>query len=407
MAQRRRFLLRASLVGTAAVLSTTMVSVPLVAAPAAGTLPAIRHVFVIVLENESSSATFGNPAADPYLAQTLVSEGAYVPDYYGTGHASNDNYISMVSGQAPNPQNQGDCQIYDDFVGTGPLVQPGTVPGTATPLDGQAVGTGCVYPASVPTIAGQLTAHGLSWKGYMQGMGNVPSREQAVCGHPALDSQDATQSAVPGDGYVSRHDPFVYFHGIIDDAAYCDAHVVPLGTTTGALPVGAPAGTSGLVTDLASVATTPNLSFIVPDVCQDGHDFPCVNQASPSTSAVGDIDSFLHTWVPIITSSPAYQQDGMLVVTFDEASVTGDASSCCNELPGPDSPLPGISGPGGGKAGAVILSRFIKGGTVTTTAYNHYGLLGSLEDLFGLSRLGFAADVPATFGSDVYTNPGG
>src|SRR6185437_13837414 len=118
--------------------------------------PPVRHVFVIVLENESYASTFGDPTADPYLAQTLPSRGALLTQYYGTGHESNDNYIAMVSGQGPNPQNQADCQVYDDFVGTGPAV------------DGQAVGTGCVYPASVPTIGNQLTENGLRWKGYME-----------------------------------------------------------------------------------------------------------------------------------------------------------------------------------------------------------------------------------------------
>ena len=389
----RRWLTSLSAVG---VVGAALLPVVSETTPArATTLPAIRHVFVIVLENQSESATFGNPSADPYLAQTLPSLGAFVPNYYATGHVSNDNYISMVSGQAPNIQNQGDCQIYDQFLGVAPLVS-----GTGTPLDGQAIGTGCVYPTSVPTIAGQLTNAKFTWKGYMEDMGNVPSRESAVCGHPALNSQDGTQSAVTGDGYVTRHDPFVYFQSIIGNQAYCGSHVVPLGSTSGALPA-APVGTTGLATDLNSIATTPNLSFITPDVCDDGHDFPCTNEPTPATSAVGDVDAFLQTWVPKILASPAYEQDGLLVITFDEGAVT-DASSCCNELPGPGSPLPGITGLGGGQTGAVLLSPFIKGGTVTQTAYNHYSLLGSIEDLFGLPRLGFAADVPGTFGNDVY-----
>ncbi|HEY0517319.1 MAG TPA: hypothetical protein VGD00_09380, partial [Solirubrobacteraceae bacterium] len=72
-------------------------------------LPKIKHVFVIVLENQGYAATFGDPSADPYLAQTLPAQGALLESYYATGHASNDNYISLVSGQPPNAQNQGDC----------------------------------------------------------------------------------------------------------------------------------------------------------------------------------------------------------------------------------------------------------------------------------------------------------
>jgi phospholipase C len=359
------------------------------------TPPRVRHVFVIVLENQGYQGTFGTPKADPYLARTLPARGALLTDYYATGHESNDNYIAMVSGQGPNPQNQADCQYYDDFVGTGP-----------TAPDGQAVGSGCVYPQSVQTVGNQLSENGLSWKAYLQDMGNDPKRESAVCGHPALNSRDGTQSAVAGDGYVTRHDPFVYFHAVIDDSRYCDAHVVPLGTAAGRLPGGTPRGTTGLATDLKRAATTPALSFIVPNVCNDGHDYPCVNQKS-GPSALADIDGFLQTWVPLITRSPAFRRNGLLIVTFDESDgPQSDSSSCCGETPGPDTPLPGITGLGGGRVGAVLISPFIRPGTVSHQPYNHYSLLASIEQLFGLPRLGYAAG-RRTFGRDVYTRGGG
>jgi hypothetical protein len=180
--------------------------------------------------------------------------------------------------------------------------------------------------------------------------------------------------------------------------------VVPLGSTTGALPSSAPAGTTGLATDLKSVATTPNLSFITPNLCDDGHDAPCLNQAGASTAGA-NIDAFLSTWVPLITDSPAYKSNGLLIVTFDEADVSGpsaDATACCNEQPGPASALPGISGPGGGRTGTVLLSPFIAGGTVSTVPYNHYSTLATVETLFGLSKLGQAATTSATFGKDVF-----
>ncbi len=344
------------------------------AAPSAA-LPPVGHVFVIVLENEGYAATFGDPAADPYLAKTLPSKGVLLPNYYGIGHVSNDNYIAMVSGQGPNPDTQGDCMVYSDFVGTPP-----------TALDGQAVGTGCVYPVAVQTIGNQLTENGLDWKGYFGDMGNIPSRESATCGHPALNSQDGTQTATAGDGYATRHNPFVYFHSIIDDTAYCNAHVVSLG---------------GLATDLKRTTTTPQLSFIVPNLCDDGHDYPCKNQPS-GASALADIDAFLSIWVPRITSSPAFKKDGLLVVAFDEADVPGDASACCNETPGPNTPMPGITGLGGGRVGAVLLSPFIRAGSVSTTPYNHYSLLASIEGIFGLPRLGYASTTSATFGRDVF-----
>ena len=74
-----------------------------------------------------------------------------------------------------------------------------------------------MYPAEVQNIGTQLSAAGKSWKAYEQDMGNDPNREAAACGHPALNGVDGTQKAEPGDGYATRHDPFVYFHSVIDE----------------------------------------------------------------------------------------------------------------------------------------------------------------------------------------------
>ena len=399
---------RVAVIGTAAAACGTALAGIGTSAPTAATVPPIGHVFVIVLENESFAKTFGNPsppATQTYLDRTLPSMGVLLTQYYGTGHVSNDNYVAMVSGQAPNPQNQGDCPLFDDLVPLG-MVAPD-----------QVEGTGCVFPASVPTIGNQLTAAGLSWKDYDEDMGNIPLRDGGTtCGHPIVDTPDITQLALPGDGYATRHNPFVYFHSVIDDSAYCGAHVVPLGSSSGS--------GSGLAADLASASTTPNLSFIVPDLCDDGHDpaipsgslpslpvlgtpsLPvvsgCTNESSPGGPTAAS--AFLSTWVPRITSSPAFAADGMLVVLFDEASTT-DSTACCGETPGPNSPKPGITGPGGGRTGAVVVSPFTLPGTTSSTPYNHYSLLASLENIFGLGRLGMAQTVTTTFGSDVYSAP--
>jgi hypothetical protein len=64
-------------------------------------LAAVRHVWVIELENQGYAQSFGTPSADPYLAKTLPRLGALLENYYAIGHASADNYIAQVSGQAP------------------------------------------------------------------------------------------------------------------------------------------------------------------------------------------------------------------------------------------------------------------------------------------------------------------
>ena len=166
-------------------------SAPSTTVPATG-LPPIRHVFVIVLENEGYAATFGTPSDDPYLAGTLVGQGALLTNYYGIGHHSLDNYVALLSGQAPNPDTQGDCQDYVDF------------PPAATVLPGgQLTDSGCVYPTSVSTVANQLDAAHRTWKGYMQDMGDIASRESAVCGHPVIGTPDGTEDAP--DAGIERH----------------------------------------------------------------------------------------------------------------------------------------------------------------------------------------------------------
>ena len=177
--------------------------------------PPVRHVFIVMLENENAATTFAPDSPAPYLSKTLRSKGAFLPNYYGVTHLSLGNYIALVSGQGSNPQTQADCQVFNEFVPVG------------TGSHGQALGQGCVYPSSVRTVANQLTAHRLTWKGYMEDMGNDPARESATCGHPPLGAPDPTQNAEVGDQYAARHNPFVYFHSIIDTPA-CAQKDVPL-----------------------------------------------------------------------------------------------------------------------------------------------------------------------------------
>lgn len=339
-----------------------------------GTLPPIRHVFVMVLENEGFDSTFRAGTLAPYLADTLRKSGALLRQYHGTAHFSLGNYIAMISGIAPTRETQIDCPRYIDFVETG------------TAPDGQPIGAGCIYPRHVPTLANQLDAKGLTWKAYMEDMGKDSTRERSTCGHAAIGSLDSTQRASVPDQYAAKHDPFVYFHAVLDSPT-CGRNVV-------ALPA--------LEHALESADETPNFSFITPSLCHDGHDRPCVNG---EPGGLESANAFLEHWIPLITNSPAFRADGLLIITFDEA-LTIDATACCGEPSGPNVLNPGVNGPGGGRVGAVLLSPFIKPGTVSNTPYNHYALLRSVEDIFGLDHLGYAAQKGlASFGRDVFTRP--
>ena len=155
------------------------------------------------------------------------------------------------------------------------------------------------------------------------------------------------QEQVP---HAARHNPFVYFHSLdvqdgrqsadcrsLVDSGACAKNVVPLNDKT-------------LAADLASIATRPNYAFITPNLCNGGHDVPCRMPGSPSTLA--DENAFLQEWVPIIVHSPAFQADGLLMITFDESgaalgSADGntaiyDGSACCNEPGGANTQLPGL-----------------------------------------------------------------
>jgi hypothetical protein len=233
----------------------------------------------------------------------------------------------------------------------------------------------------VKTLADQLSAAGLTWKGYMEDMGTP-------CLHPALNSFDTTQQATAQSQYAARHNPFVYFHSIIDSPA-CAQNVVDL---------------SQLNTDLASASTTASFNFITPDLCDDAHDSTCADGGPGGLPAA---DQFLQTWVPKITGSPAWAEGGLLVINFDESG-SSDTTACCNEQPGPNTPNPGgtSQGPGGGRTGAVLISQFIQPGTQNATPYNHYSLLKSIEDVFGLPYLGYAGQTGLqAFGPDVYNAP--
>jgi hypothetical protein len=335
-----------------------------------------RHVFIIVLENQGFETTFGKNSPAPYLSRELAPKGLLLRQYYGIGHFSLDNYVAMVSGQGPNPYTQNDCLTYYDFR---PLVN-GLDP------NGQVLGVGCVYPEVVRTIANQLDDKHLTWKGYMEGM-------LASCEHPVLGEYDNHIRASKESQYATRHNPFVYFHSIIDHPT-CAQHVVPL---------------TQLDHDLQAVAQTPNLAFIIPNLCHDGHDTASnICEGGQLISA----DRFLRPLVSKILASAAYQRDGMLIITFDEADIDvkagrvvaeqTDSTSCCNEPTGPNTVAPGQTGPGGGRTGTLIISKYVEPGC-DDHPYNHYALLRSLEDLFGLDHLGYAAQAGLeTFGTDRY-----
>jgi hypothetical protein len=187
--------------------------------------------------------------------------------------------------------------------------------------------------------------------------------------------------AVAGASYVTFRDPFVYFHSLIDEPS-CAADVV---------------GIDRLFGEITSAASAPSLAYIVPSRCDDASPLPC---GPGQLGGVRQADAFLRKVVPRILASKAYADGGLLAITVDQAPATGieaDSSSCCGQprfagLPAP-TPLPGggqLPPSGGGQVGALLLSPFVKPGGIVQDPYNHFSLLRTIEDFFGLAHLGYA-----------------
>jgi len=177
-------------------------------------------------------------------------------------------------------------------------------------------------------------------------------------------------------------------------------------------------GLQRLGPDLAGERGTPSLAYIVPSRCHDGSSAPC---APGQPAGLPAADAFLRKVVPEILASKAYKDGGLLAITVDQAPSTGieaDSSSCCGQprfagLPAPTSPAGGppaagrLPPSGGGQVGALLLSPFVKPGTVDQDPYNHFALLRTIEDLFGLKHLGYAAGAGVgSFGASVFNEQG-
>jgi hypothetical protein len=322
-----------------------------------------------MLDEQPYATAFGPASPAHYLTGTLEKEGELLVRYYGVAHEGLANGIAVLSGQGPTAANAVNCPTYSEIA-----------PASAG-SDGQVLGAGCVYPSATPTLTGQLTAKHLTWRAYVEGIDEGAATPSA-CAHPTAGAADPSASLAAGGtvpGYQTWRNPFVYF-GSIAETPTCAAHDV---------------GMNGLRHDLAAQGSTPTFSYIAPGPCNDGNPTPC---APGKPSGMVAADAFLQKLVPQILASKAYKQDGLLVITVDNAPSTGeyaDSSACCGQPRFPNSPAPTgvakLAPPGGGQVGLLMLSPFIKkGGGLAQEPYDHFSLLATVEQLFGLGKLGYA-----------------
>jgi hypothetical protein len=327
-------------------------------------LPPIKHVFVIVLSDEPYASVFGPASSAPYLSGALEHQGELLTRYDAVAHGGLADGVALLSGQGPTLETEADCPTYAEITPTG------------VGADGQVLGNGCVYPASVQTLAGQLSAKRLRWRAYVQGVDEAGAQAGA-CAHPTLGQADPTANEAASSGaYATFRNPFVYFASVLDSPE-CAADDVGLASLKG---------------DLASAKSTPSFSYIVPDRCHDGNPTPC---SAGAPAGLAPAETFLELVVPEITGSKAYKESGLLVITVDQAPASGafaDSSACCGQPLFPNAPAKTLAGApsGGGAVGALLLSPYVKGGTTSQEPYDHFSLLRTIEDLLGVGHLGYA-----------------
>lgn len=307
-------------------------------------LPEVKHIFVIMLGEGGYEETFGEASTFEYLSSELPAQGELLPNYYAVTKGLLANQIALLSGQGPTPETEAGCPNYSD-------VTPG-----AQSAEGQVEGNGCVYPAATKTLPGQMAEKELTWRAYIDEEGSVEGERPPGC-------------------YVNPRNPFAYFHSIIDEEECGEADA--------------------------------GLAQLAKDLTMEPDKFPALAYISPDPAAA---EEALKTVIPNVEESFAYKDGGLIVITSAQARQEGesaDTSACCiyPEYPNlPPEPEEAVTGPvketgGGGRVGALLISPFIEAGTSSETYFNHYSLLVSLEELFELERIGYAAE-PALAGFD-------
>jgi phospholipase C len=257
-------------------------------------LPITGTIYTIVFENHGLDAVF-----DPSNAyfNELAREYGTADAYLSNDHPSLLNYMVMTSGSTRGFGDNG--------------------PPASHAVDGH------------DNLADQLEAAGITWRAYMEGMGD-PCRTEDV-----------------GE-YAVKHNPFVYYTSLTDDRARCEEHVVDFD--------------EHFADDLA--ANEYQYVWITPDMCNSMHDCP------PSTA-----DAWLADVIPQIMDSPGYREGGAIFILWDEGDA--DATYAWSYVFGRPQNVPAI----------VISDTLVYPGFASNTHYDHHSYLATIEDAFGLPRL--------------------
>jgi len=278
---------------------------------------------VFLIVGENTSANQVTAARAPYLTSSIKPRAAWLTHYFALTDGSLGNYVAMVSGQFIR------CEANNDFSFT----------------NGDVRGQHACHQ-NVDNLFHQLDRAGVSWQQW---------NESAATPCDMFD-HGTTWSK---HSYVSHHSPALYFDDIqahhssedVVPSAECRNKMLPAGTT-------APNDMSTYNAALAS-GNVARFNLVVPNNCENGHDL------CGGTSSLGQFDSFLSREIPKVEASPAFGSNGTIIVTWDEGS---------------DPPL------NPKHVVTAVIGPSVKPGVYGGGPFNHYSLLRTLEDGFGIPQ---------------------
>jgi hypothetical protein len=389
-----------------------------------GGLPPVKHVFLIVLSDRGFTQSFGGKGG--YLSGALRRQGELVQNYYAVAGAPLANEIALISGQGPTAQTAADCPVFA-------RVSPGR-----KGHRGQVLGSGCVYPVATKTLADELTTAGHTWKAYIAGTG---SGARTVCRVPKLGSRER-QLARGRTSYLAWRNPFLYFRSLTAGSA-CRQNEVALGQLAkdvgspstapsfayiapppcadgGEAPCkpGAPAGLVAANRFLKAVVAEIKHSAAYKDGGLIAITFDQAPQTGPNADPSACCGPSAYPNLRRLTTPPATPPAAMGVSTSTSTTATGTTTSTTTPTTTPatttGSPTTtattgtdtstGTTTParslgvgettptgGGGQVGLLLISRYVKPDSIDVVDYfNHFSLLATIENLFGIHHLGYA-----------------
>ena len=341
------------LAASIAVVLTVASAVPALAAVLEG-VPRYDHVFVIVEENKDYDQIL-DPASAPNIADLAARYGD-ATRFYGEVHPSEANYIALLGGDT--------FGIHDDDAFY-------CKAGSTRPLcDGAMASDYADHTVHAPHLGDQLVAAGLDWKGYYESLPE-PGSLAVVASDPLFDN-GTRKTAL----YASKHSGFMNFADVQSDPRRGDRIV----------------GFDQLDRDLAS-GNLPAFALIVPNQCNEMHGLhgdgvPADCDGDNKAALIRRGDAYAGALVKRIQATHAWASKGnvAIVITFDEGAGK-TREGCCAVTPNAPSNF------GGGHIPTIVITNHGPRGVRDDTAYNHYSLLRTLEDAFGINqRLGHAAD---------------